>query len=153
MTYKAYGLVSLTYRVCLPSKGVALELNFNSTGTINPWIHWHQFTSCSSSEIRAADFIPRWLRLNLHYYCWHCLCVAADRGVSLPVPVSVKLQHVIFLLTSMLRKSELQGMQFRCIASCAPISWTGFPRGIESIEFQNRSSRPWRSIEFRKNVH
>jgi len=29
----------------------------------------------------------------------------------------------------------------------------GFPRGIESIEFKNRYSRPWKSIEFGQNVH
>jgi len=31
--------------------------------------------------------------------------------------------------------------------------WAGFPRGIESIEFQNQFSRPWKSFEFGQNVH
>jgi len=30
---------------------------------------------------------------------------------------------------------------------------TGFPRGIKSIEFWNRFSRPWKSNEFGQNVH
>jgi len=32
------------------------------------------------------------------------------------------------------------------------IQKSGLPRGMESIEFQNRFSRPWKSIEFGQNV-
>jgi len=31
--------------------------------------------------------------------------------------------------------------------------FSGFPRGIESIEFKNWFSRSWKSIEFCQNVH
>jgi len=32
-------------------------------------------------------------------------------------------------------------------------STSGFLRGIESIELENRFARPWKSIEFVQNVH